>query len=120
MGNETTIEAVRLALGIEELKARVASLNIANANRPDAHALRMDFATAQAALAQATSSGDAGDALRQASADIRAMAPTLADQPIQADEQVADMSAAGLHYQALTEALSRHFGLMRLAIAGRS
>lgn len=120
MGSETTIEAVRLAMGIEELKARVASLNIANANRPDAQALRMDFAAAQAALTQAAGAGDAGAALRQASADIRTAAPSLAGQPIQADEQIADMSAAGLHYQALSEALSRHFGLMRLAISGRS
>ena len=36
------------------------------------------------------------------------------------DEQVGDMVAASLNYQSLSEALSRHFGLMRLAVTGRS
>ena len=36
------------------------------------------------------------------------------------DELVADSVSAGLNYQALSESLSRHLGLMRLAISGRS
>jgi flagellar basal body rod protein FlgB len=39
---------------------------------------------------------------------------------VQLDEQVGDMVAASLNYQSLSEALSRHFGLMRLAVTGRS
>ena len=39
---------------------------------------------------------------------------------INLDEEVADMASANLKYQALTESLNRHFGLMRLAVAGRN
>ena len=42
-----------------------------------------------------------------------------ADRP-SLDQLVADSVSAGMNYQALTESLSRHFGLMRLAINGRS
>lgn len=118
MANEQTIDAVRLALGMYQLRAHVASLNIANAGTQGARAVRVDFARAQAALDGAANGADAP--LAQAIADIAQAAPLATDAPINLDEQVADMSAAGIGYQALGEALSRQFGLMRLAVTGRS
>ena len=118
MANEQTIDAVRLALGMYQLRAHVASLNIANASAPGARAVRADFAQAQSALDAAAAGTDAP--LAQAIAQLAHATPAITGTPINLDEQVADMAAAGVGYQALGEALSRQFGLMRLAVTGRS
>lgn len=123
MSNDITTEAVRLALGIREAQARSASVNIANAGIEGARAQRADFAAMQALLGEAAQGGDsqALAARLSAAADgVRAVPVEAGVDPIQADEQVADMVTAGMNYQALGEALSRHFGLLRLSIAGRS
>lgn len=122
MSNDITTEAVRLALGIREAQARSASVNIANAGIEGARAQRVDFAAMQTLLSEAAQGGDNTLASRlSAAADgVRAMPAQAGVDPIQADEQVADMVTAGMNYQALGEALSRHFGLLRLSIAGRS
>lgn len=123
MSGDTTIEAVRLALGLQELQARVAGTNIANAGRPDAQALRIEFADAQAAL-QGAAEGAGGELVAghlhalEASLGERTAVPSA--EPINLDVQVAEMVSAGTNYQVLSEALSRQFGLMRLAIGGRN
>jgi len=125
MSNDITTQAVRLALGLHELQARVASVNIANASKPDARAMRVDFASVQAALNDAANAPAGNEAqamqqLQQALHTLPGLSATTTTSPIQSDEQVANMVTAGVSYQALSEALSRHFGLMRLAIAGRN
>lgn len=123
MSNDITTEAVRLALGIREAQARSASANIANAGVEGARAQRADFAGLQALLSEAAQGGDGaalGARLSAAADGVRAVPVESGLEPIQADEQVADMVTAGMNYQALGEALSRHFGLLRLSIAGRS
>lgn len=123
MAHDITTEAVRLALGMSQLRAEAASLNIARAATPGAQAMQLDFAGSQGLLeaaAHATPGDDAGlrAALAAAAADP-AVGSTLAG-PVQLDEQVADMATANLTFQSLSESLSRHFGLMRLAITGRN
>jgi flagellar basal-body rod protein FlgB len=122
MSSELTIDAVRLALSVQEMQARVASINIANASRPDARALRADFAMAQGLLADAAGSPSAGleSQLAQAAADVRATTPDPTAREIHVDEQIGDMVVASTSYQGLSEALGRYFGLMRLAVTGRS
>lgn len=123
MSSDITVQAVRLALGMNELQARVASMNIANAGKPDARAMRVDFGSLQTVLSAAASSADEsglGERLGKAAADLRSSAQVDSGIPIQADEQIGDMVAASISYQALGEALSRHMGLMRLAVTGRS
>ncbi|QDH70151.1 hypothetical protein [Marilutibacter alkalisoli] len=122
MSNELTIEAVRLALSLQELKARVASANVANAGMPGASAMRTDFSGVYNALAAAARSNgpEAAAQLRHAEAQARSAHPISTGESIRMDEQIGDMSTAALKYQALSDALSRHFGLMRLAITGRS
>ena len=122
MSSDLTIDAVRLALSVQEMQARVASINVANATRPDARALRADFSATQAMLsdaAQAPSYG-VGAQLVQANVDIRAQSVETTTDPIQVDEQIGDMVTASTTYQSLSETLSRYFGLMRLAVAGRN
>jgi flagellar basal-body rod protein FlgB len=122
--SDLTTQAVRLALGISQLRADVASRNIANASTPGAQAAHVDFARSQGLLEQAAAGRGSETSLLQARAEATARpggverldAPGIA---INLDEQVADMSTASLEFQSLTESLNRHFGLMRLAINGR-
>ncbi|RMH94066.1 hypothetical protein EBB59_02575 [Lysobacter pythonis] len=58
--------------------------------------------------------------IRKVEARVRAMAGTASDEPILVDREIGDMVSANMSYQTLTEALSRKFGLMRLAITGRN
>lgn len=122
MSGDITTEAIRLALGVHELQARIASVNVANAGRTHARAMRADFGQMQAALTQASraASGDSLANLAQAEAALRALSPEAGTESISADEEIGDMVTAAVQYQTLTEALSRHFGMMRLAITGRS
>lgn len=123
MSSEITIDAVRLALGMQEIQARVASANIANANRPGAQALRVDFSALQGALSDIASAADGGGMARtllDAEAALGSASPIASGLPINLDQEVGSMVVAGTRYQALGEALSRQFGLMRLAISGRS
>ncbi|MDQ3286708.1 MAG: hypothetical protein M3Q42_00355 [Pseudomonadota bacterium] len=123
MSSDITVQTVRLALGMNELQARVASVNIANAGKTGAGEMRVDFGSLQSILASATSStADTGVAerLRAAAAGLANSAPFDTGAPINADEQIGDMVAASINYQALGEALSRHMGLMRLAATGRN
>ena len=121
---ENTIDAVRLALRMHELQAQTASLNIANGSQPQARVLRTDFADAQAALLEAARAQGSEPLMRQrlqeATAAMSSAEPLQSDELINLDAQVSDMVAASADYQALSEALSRHLGLMRLAISGRS
>ena len=125
MATDLTTEAVRLAMGIEHLRAENASRNIAHANTPGAQATRLDFGGSLGLLQQAAQAG-VGDASLLASLDSAASKPVVATslddagKGIQLDSEVADMAGANLEYQALADSLSRHFGLMRLAISGRN
>jgi flagellar basal-body rod protein FlgB len=118
MAHDITLDAVRLALGMQQLRAEVAGANIAGATTPGHQAQRVDFAAANAWLSQAASGfAPAGAAPSPAHAAVVA---DLAQGATQADTQVAEMVAASLEFQALSESLNRHFGLMRLAVTGRS
>ena len=123
--SDLTTQAVRLALGISQQRADVASRNIAQASTPGAQPMHVDFARSQGLLERAAGNGAAADpglfqalaeALSEPAGDEHA---ALAGTAINLDEQVADMATASLEYQSLTESLNRHFGLMRLAINGR-
>lgn len=123
MSAPTTVEAVRLALDLNELRARVAGSNIANASQPGATAQQVDFSQVEAALrnaAAATDGVEAGRWLATARDALGRVVPDSDGSAVQLDREVAEMAGASLQYQALTEALGRQFGLMRIAIAGRT
>jgi flagellar basal-body rod protein FlgB len=125
-GSDITTEAVRLAMSMNQMRAEYASQNISKSNTPGAKAVHLDFAHTQGLLEQVASlSGVDKDSLLGALAEA-ASAPAFTEKSdafsgaINLDEEVADMASANLKYQALTESLNRHFGLMRLAVAGRN
>jgi flagellar basal body rod protein FlgB len=110
---------------MNQVRAESASRNIGIASNPAAHAERLDFARSQGLLAQAAADpvdadGQLARAIAQALQAPADRVADVADAGINLDEQVADMASATLQYQALTESLNRHFGLMRLAISGRN
>lgn len=118
MSGENAIEAVRMALAMQDARSRVASANIANASAPNATARRLSVdapalgESRWAELSEATMRTRVREIEHAASIDTGA--------PIQVDQEISEMVAASTSYQALAEALSRTFGLMRLAITGRS
>lgn len=126
IGNDITIEAVRLAMSMHQMQAENASRNIASANIPGAQATRLDFGSSQGLLQQAAalSSRDENGLLAAltsaGSQPLQGESVEGTESAINLDQEVADMASANLEYQALTESLNRHFGLMRLAITGRN
>lgn len=125
MAHDITIEAVRLALGMQQLRAEVAGSNIAGASTPGFQARRVEMGGAQAMLRQAAVPGGGSPGMFETLSSLSAatLAPVVADPSLaatQPDTQVAEMVAASLDFQALSESLNRHFGLMRLAVTGRS
>ena len=124
--NDLTLQAVRLAMSMSQVRADFASQNIAQASTPGAQAARVDFGRSQGLLEQAiggASSNEQGLLVSLSEAALRPASSEHRDAPgtaINLDEEVADMASANLKYTALTESLNRHFGLMRLAISGRN
>ena len=125
-GSDITTEAVRLAMSMNQIRAEYASQNISKSNTPGAKAVHLDFSHTQGLLEQVVSlSGVDKDSLLGVLAKA-ASTPSFTEKAdafsgaINLDEEVADMASANLKYQALTESLNRHFGLMRLAVAGRN
>lgn len=124
MAENITVAAVRLALGLQQLRAEVASSNIARANTPGFQPQRVDGEHALSLLRQiAAADARTLPSLGMPNLAVSQAATVVADPSLaagHADVQVAEMVSAGLEYQALSESLSRHFGLMRLALSGRA
>lgn len=116
-----TLDTVRLAMGLEELRARIAAQNIATANIPNSASLYLDSDAALGALRSARTDPDlfrrrlAETRLDEQSPYLHA-SDTLSAAPL--DAQVAELSAASGKYQALADGVSRQFALMQLAIKG--
>jgi flagellar basal body rod protein FlgB len=115
------IDTVRLAMGVEEAKARIAAHNIAMASVPGSKAMQLNVAPSMAMLRGAQSDPFAfAQALRSLQAtEISSLVQTrTSDISITLDSEVADMSAASGRYSTLAEGVSRQFALMQLAIRG--
>jgi flagellar basal body rod protein FlgB len=74
------------------MRHQVAAKNIANANKPNFQAIRM-----------------------QANGTLSATGA-----PVRLDHEVAEMVAATLNYQILADAISRHLSMSRMAISTKS
>jgi flagellar basal body rod protein FlgB len=118
--NSITVGAVGLALDMAQRRAEVASRNIAYTNVPGSRIERPDFAAATDLLqrveqgAPMTRDDLAGVDIRGTTSLGRASMGETSD----VDGQVADLALASAHFQALSEALNRQFGLMSIALSG--
>lgn len=123
MDHDLTVGAVRMALNLQQLKAEVTSWNIVNAAASDAPVFVIDQSATDTLLQHAADAPSAAVAqqLQHPSSPTMAIVNESYDAVRPGmDELVAESVSAGLNFQALAESLSRHFGLMRLAITGRN
>ncbi|GLQ86486.1 flagellar basal body rod protein FlgB [Dyella flagellata] len=121
---DLTTEALRLGLSMARVRAEVASANIANVDVGGYRPQRADFAQATGLLREAAEQPamDEGE-LRAITPhtlgeSVRAADPDL-NAPVSLDEEVAELETANVNFQSLTTVMSRRFGLMQLALAGR-
>lgn len=120
MASDITIDAVRLALGGQQLRAEVAAANIAGASTPGFRANRVDLAGLQSHLQALADGGFAAGPAGMTLQTLAQVRPDESGAAVQLDAEVSEMVTASVEYQALAESLGRYFGLMRLALAGRA
>jgi|SRR5690606_8505402 len=120
MASDITIDAVRLALGGQQLRAQVAAGNIAGAAVPGFRASRVELDSLQALLKSAIGSEVPAGLGHVSAQGLAQIATDGTGAPVQLDAEVAEMVTASLDYQVLSESLGRYFGLMRLALSGRA
>jgi len=121
---DITTEAVRVGLDLAQLRAQIASTNIANANVPGAKIEHADFADALNALRNAAEQ-PGGDAAAQLASitpgslreDVQ-LTPSAAS-PVTLDDEVAQLNIDSVTYRALSNGLARRFALLQLAISGK-
>jgi flagellar basal body rod protein FlgB len=121
---DITTECVSLGLRLAQVRADVASQNIAGMNVPGARARQADFSTAIDALRMAAAgSSDTSSLENLDRPTLERMVTERGGADVDRtslDAEVADITTAGANYQALTEALSRRYGLMELAATGKN
>jgi flagellar basal body rod protein FlgB len=119
---DITTEAVRLGLDLAQVRAEIASGNIARASIPGATVQKADFADALGALG-AAAKDEAGAGTRMQAISQQSLRSEIVQagsiDAASLDDQVVELSTQGLAYRALTDGLSRHFALMQLAISGK-
>ncbi|HVJ38112.1 MAG TPA: hypothetical protein VM687_09975 [Stenotrophomonas sp.] len=121
MASDITVEAVRAALNLQQVKAEVAGWNIVNARAADGPVFVVDDSRAREVLAGAVEWDSEPSRAAHLAESATAIVDERYDLPRPSlDDSVADSVTAGLNYQALSESLGRHLALMRLAISGRS
>lgn len=120
--SELVIDVISWAMRLEQTKADVASRNIATANIPGAHPMRVDFTSQINLIKNAVYTGSDADSVAN-----------LMHQPfsttesknvgigggVQLDSEVADLTSAELRYKTLAEALSRQLSLLTIAASGK-
>ena len=115
-----TIGAVSLALSMAQRRAEVASHNIAYVDVPGGTVQRADFGDALSLLQRVADGGQMdADALGAARMDsVTTLRADTLDGGASLDHEVTELALASAHYQALSEAATRQFALMSLALSG--
>lgn len=108
-----TVEAVRLALGATALRQRVIAHNIANVDAPDHVRMKVVFEDQLAQALGAARQVGARDAAFLAGIQAETE-PDLSRGKVQLDEEVAQMSANSVRYQALSRGISRYLSIASL------
>lgn len=108
-----TVEAVRLALGATALRQRVIAHNIANVDSPDHTRMKVVFEDQLAQALGAARQADVRDAALLVGIQAE-MEPDVSKGKVQLDEEVAQMSANTVRYQALSRGISRYLSIASL------
>ena len=114
------VETARVAMGLEEFRAKIAAHNIATASLPCSQAMQFDASAARNQLKANTGSDQLFlQSLRALEHDFNSfLRPQSSATPLALDAEVAEVSAASGRYQALADGVSRQFALMQLSIRG--
>lgn len=118
--HNVTLGAIGLALDMAQRRAEIASHNVAFANRPGGTVQRADFGDALDLLQRVADGGDV-DAGALASTRLGSTSSQRIDSTdgsLSLDHEVTELALASAHYQALSEAATRQFALMSLALSG--
>ncbi len=116
-----TVDTVRLAMSLEQTRAKVAAHNIAMSNMPGGKVMHLDSAGALAAVRAARNSPELFAqtlSAMQATDNSPYLHTQTSAEPLALDGEVAELSAASGRYKALADGVSRQFALMQLAIRG--
>lgn len=108
-----TVEAVRLALGATAMRQRVIAHNIANADSPDHVRMKVVFEEQLAQALGAARQVGARDAAFLSGIQAETE-PDLIKGKVQLDEEVAQMSANSVRYQALSRGITRYLSIASL------
>lgn len=108
-----TLQLARRALDAGALRHQAIAQNIANANVPEAQALRVKFEELLGAVQREV---DAGRSFSAEDVPVPVATPDAADPAISLDKEMAALSSNSLQYQALLKALSRQLGILSVAV----
>lgn len=112
---DRTTAAIEIALNGVAERQRVSSHNIANVNTPNFRSSRVRF---EDELGRALRNG--GDLQGVVAEHVRANTPINSrNNDVALERETQDLITAGLHYQALVEALNFKLGALRTAIGQR-
>lgn len=119
-----TSSLVKLALDGAVMRHQVIANNIANANSEGFQAQKMSFEEHLSRIALHAPSAEADQVLKQEIEQLRDKLESgdyvekAADQEVEIDMAMAELSANVLRYQALLEGLSKRSSLIKMAISG--
>lgn len=106
-----TLQLASRALDAAALRHQAFGLNIANANVTGARPVRVQFEQLLADIPARLAGGG-----RVSAAEVPAARLVVGSGDISLDEEMTALSSNSLHYQALVRALSRHLGIVSLAV----
>jgi flagellar basal-body rod protein FlgB len=108
---DTTMSTIEWALSAESERQRVTSNNIANVNTPNFRSSRVDF---ESSLSSAMASG--GRDAPTVSTHQAGTPQNINGNDVALEEETQILNKSNLHYEALADALSLKFNVMRAAI----
>lgn len=113
--NDTTTKAIEFALIGVNQRQQTTAHNIANVNTPGFHSSRIRF---EDQLSEALRGGRSLDDLEVDRVAANTPLNTRGND-VALEEESQDLITAGLHYEALVNAMNYKLGVMRSAIQGR-
>lgn len=108
-----TLQLVSKSLDANSLRHQAIAQNIANASVPGAKAVRVQF---EELLGPLRAELDAGHSIKADAIPTARLITDAGDHPISLDEEMAALSSNSMQYQALLRAMSRHLGILSVAL----
>lgn len=113
------LDAARIGLDMERLKASVAAENISNMNNPGYIPKTVSNVSFLDLLGKIESS-TANNSYSSYTSQLEYLVEESPDKKIYLDKEVFEISNAEMRYQVLAQGIKAKFGIIELAIGGRS